>query len=721
MLLLMMFKQVMSHLSPPYARHSYRGGLNLGPLQKLLKCSTRKNCKESSWKCVDGKYNCAKCKKGFELKNGRCIRGGGETAITVDLPSVTAQVTLSGFTEATFDEAAQTAFKNAVRTAAAQAVGYSESFITVIIRRFGNTILSSGNRRRQLLDDPAGLDVVFSTTFEGALVANSFAELQALTAQSEQGAITFIATLVNNIATVFPVQTFGDAILVGDPVISSEVVEIEANFPVPAAPAPPTNVQNVGTDLIQWTGSWTAAAESRPLTYSTKCVNAGDPNGCFGTSRGVGQSQLTALTGQVLGLTPGTAYDCFAISVLVGDNLAKCSAPVRYTTLIVPVPMNLKVAPVEGEPLQRKLSWTVPSQGATGYTMTCTNVADAGDVRVTTPSPATATTVTVGSGADISTNAPLKPAAIYSCKVRAQVGDITGNESVATTTDTLECAAPTDTGFSVSKISGDPAADGWFKLGASNQLGLYAGGDSSAQFDVYMTSFRITQDIITASSATPTGFVGNTIASLDAGAFAVGDLVVGIGMKWTKDAIGSSNTWYNSLDQDGTGVLSGSFEGLKLTPATAVPCTTGVSCGITSGGATGTGGIRNANVFTQDVGKGFYMFRVVNAADGTSSTCASSPAANVNAGCPYGDFIKSPTEDVPLRGFGINSAPGGNKAISYQFIYNVDKLKNGELPFVDPSVQPPLKDFASSWLFKLANDPPQTEVTGIGQLACPAA
>jgi hypothetical protein len=332
MLLLMMFKQVMFHLSPPYDRHSYRGGLNLGPLQKLLKCSTRKNCKESSWKCIDGKYNCAKCKKGFELKNGRCIRGGGETAITVDLPSVTAQVTLPGFTEATFDEAAQTAFKNAVRTAAAQAVGYSESFITVIIRRFGNTILSSGNRRRQLLGDPAGLDVVFSTTFEGALVANSFAELQALTAQSEQGAITFIATLVNNIATVFPVQTFGDAILVGDPVISSEVVEIEANFPVPAAPAPPTNVQNVGTDLIQWTGRWTAAAESRPLTYSTKCVNAGDPNGCFGTTRGVGQSGLTALTGQVLGLTPGTAYDCFAISVLVGDDLAKCSAAVRYTT-----------------------------------------------------------------------------------------------------------------------------------------------------------------------------------------------------------------------------------------------------------------------------------------------------------------------------------------------------------------------------------------------------
>jgi surface protein len=70
-----MFKQVMSHLSPPYNHHSYRAGLVLGPLQKLPKCSTRKSCKESSWKCIDGKYECAKCKKGFELKDGRCKRG----------------------------------------------------------------------------------------------------------------------------------------------------------------------------------------------------------------------------------------------------------------------------------------------------------------------------------------------------------------------------------------------------------------------------------------------------------------------------------------------------------------------------------------------------------------------------------------------------------------------------------------------------------------------
>jgi hypothetical protein len=422
MLLLMMLKQVMSHLSPPYDRHSYRGGLNLGPLQKLLKCSTRKNCKESSWKCIDGKYDCAKCKKGFELKNGRCIRGGSETAITVDLPSVTAQVTLPGFTEATFDEAAQTAFKNAVRTAAAQAAGYSESFITVIIRRFGNTILSSGNRRRQLLGDPAGLDVVFSTTFEGALVANSFAELQALTAQSEQGAITFIATLVNNIATVFPVQTFGDAILVGDPVISSEVVEIEANFPVPAAPAPPTNVQNVGTDPIKWTGSWTAAAESRPLTYSTKCVNAGDPNGCFGTSRGVGQSQLTTLTGQVLGLTPGTAYDCFAISVLVGDNLAKCSAPVRYTTLpLLPgKPTNLQTSDITSS------SWTATwTPGTVGipqetYTLKC-YTADITDCSASDPA-------SIKSGIPRSeasgTLDNLTSSTVYNCFVVAVNGDV---------------------------------------------------------------------------------------------------------------------------------------------------------------------------------------------------------------------------------------------------------------------------------------------------------
>jgi len=103
--------------------------------------------------------------------------------------------------------------------------------------------------------------------------------------------------------------------------------------PVPPAPAPPTNVQTMGTNTVQWTGGWTAAAESRPLTYSTKCVDAGDSEGCFGTGRGAGESGLTTLTGKVVGLTPGTAYDCFAVSVLVGDGqLAKCSAPVRYTT-----------------------------------------------------------------------------------------------------------------------------------------------------------------------------------------------------------------------------------------------------------------------------------------------------------------------------------------------------------------------------------------------------
>jgi surface protein len=265
----------------------------------------------------------------------------------VELPSVTAQVTLSGLTEATFDETAQTAFMDAVRTAAALAAGYSENFITVIILGFDNTVPTVDGRRRQLLVPTSGLDVVFSTTFEGALVANSFAELQTLVAQSQLGAITFIATLesTTGIATVFPVLTFGDAILVGKPVTSSEVAEIEANFPLPAAPAPPTNVQNVGTDIIHWAGSWTAAEESRPLTYSTKCVDAGDSKGCFGTSRGVGQSQLTTLTGQVLGLTPGTAYDCFAISVLVGDDLAKCSAPVRYTTECNPQPNCLASGP----------------------------------------------------------------------------------------------------------------------------------------------------------------------------------------------------------------------------------------------------------------------------------------------------------------------------------------------------------------------------------------
>jgi len=718
-----MFKQLMFHLSPPYNHHSYRAGLVLGPLQKLPKCSTRKNCKESSWKCIDGKYDCAKCKKGFELKNGRCIRGGGETAITVDLPSVTAQVTLSGFTEATFNEAAQTAFKNAVRTAAAQAVGYSESFITVIIRRFSNRV--SLGRRRQLLENDELLDVVFSTTFEGALVANSFAELQALTAQSEQGAITFIATLKNNIATVFPVQTFpGGAILVGEPVISTEVVEIEANFPVPAAPAAPTNVQNVGTDLIQWTGTWTAAAESRPLTYSTKCVNAGDPNGCFGTTRGVGQSGLTTLTGRVLGLTPGTAYDCFAISVLVGDNLAKCSAPVRYTTLTVPVPMNLKVAPVEGEPLQRKLSWTAPSGiSVTGYTVTCTNTADSADRRIAEVADPL-TEVVIGDGTVGSTNTLLTPAAVYSCVVKTLSGTSSSAASDQAFTNKPVCALSSDTGFNIATVSGDPEADGWFYVGDSNQLGTYAKQSSATRFGVYITSFTLTQSIINAASSIPVSNPGNTGASLGLGAFEVGDVIVGVGVKYFDTQEGSPTFVFGSINPDGTGV--------GLTPATNVDeCAAdpdSATCGATS--AINLGDFSNSGVLYVD-GRFYATYRIITSIDPPAVDCVGGNTGQSigTTGCPFGNqFLNTIGEpqdfanpafhmSLPMRGM-AKKATDSNNIQSIQLLYNVNKL---QLDTQNGITDIAVRDFTSGWKFKFShmntlND--FVDTVGMGQLVC---
>jgi len=74
------------------------------------------------------------------------------------------------------------------------------------------------------------------------------------------------------------------------------------------------------------------------------------------------------------------------------------------------------------------------------------------------------------------------------------------------------------------QITGDPEADGFFKIGSSTQLGTYVrktAGDSIAEFDLYVTSF------IWSDSISPVS--GGSLQ--DPSVFENGDLVIGVGLK----------------------------------------------------------------------------------------------------------------------------------------------------------------------------------------------
>lgn len=246
----------------------------------------------------------------------------------------------------------------------------------------------------------------------------------------------------------------------------------------------------------------------------------------------------------------------------------------------------------------------------------------------------------------------------------------------------------------ITQITGDPEADGWFKVGLSNQLGVYAKESPSTTFEIYATSFVLTEAIVKASG----GFnVGNTLASLTLGSFEVDDLLVGFGFKWVGGQTGGDGTMFPKVDPNGRGGFA---------PATSIALQNGVT------GYTGTCG----KIFNSAVPYG------TRSLIATFQVSCGVPSVN-----PYGTFnyLKDCTPDpncapfatdLPVRGFGQRNDDETTSA--FEFFYNENALQDAGIGAAE---------FENGWKFaltiqgttKIENDG-FTHVVGVPQaLACP--
>jgi len=521
-----------------------------------------------------------------------------------------------------------------------------------------------------------------------------------------------------------------------------------ASFPIPfpyllrSIAGQPTSLSTKTITSVSWTGTWIAGTEGNPTeSYTLKCVAFGRACTTTAIKEVSVLTRTTTSNGQeatLTGLAPKTKLTCYAVAINSVGSV--CSAKHNIQTLAEapPPPTNLQLAPVAGQPLMKKLTWTAPvstSTTITGYTITCTDINNAANRRIISILSSTVTTATVGQGAKTSTNAPLTPAAIFSCSVQADNGSSgTSNASTPVLTSQPKCADPSkDAGYAITTITGDPETDGWFRVGTSNQLGTYVKHSSQASFRLFTTSFVLTQSIIDAAKAVipSSGNPGNTGESLEKGAFQVGDVIVGVGIKYINGHEGNEDMPITgSVNPDGTG--------LGLLPATNVAtCATDAyseRCGFSSALNLGDFSI-SGSVDGNQNGRFYSRFRIITGIDpSATANCVSSGSTQTfgTTGCPYGNnFIDTigtdpidntnPTfhMDLPLRTI-VKRVASKTTIASVQLLYNVGKL---QLDTHNNIAGVPIRDFASGWKFAFSHTTTLDDfvnTVGTGQLVCSA-
>jgi hypothetical protein len=259
-----------------------------------------------------------------------------------------------------------------------------------------------------------------------------------------------------------------------------------------------------------------------------------------------------------------------------------------------------------------------------------------------------------------------------------------GTEILKSSPATIACGVDgvgsfAGTAEGITKITGDPETDGWFKVGTSNQLGVYARQSNTSTFKVYTTSFVLTQDIVDASG----GFnKGNILASLTEGSFKVGDLIVGVGLKWVGQQTGISNgNMFPKLDPDGKGFWR---------PSTSTVVENGAASGNPPDcpGDLGDGKIGSALVSSIGSDRAFRTFQV---------SCGPFQ--------PFGtDFQNQDVAfqtELPMRAFGVTQDPSSaNLPLSFEILFNDNALQRTSTGVVE---------FQNGWKFVLGAGSPNQE------------
>jgi len=367
---------------------------------------------------------------------------------------------------------------------------------------------------------------------------------------------------------------------------------------------------------------------------------------------------------------------------------------------------NPHISPVQNKPLERKIFWDdVPSasfqqvecclEGGTCVdtgTIDCINGQCSGIVDF--ESIITGDESFVPNMASYASNG-------YECIVKFTAP--AGTDVMESSPATIACGVDgvgdfAATSDGVMQISGDPETDGWFKVGISNQLGVYARKSNAATFEVYTTSFVLTQDIVDSSG----GFnKGNTLASLTEGSFKVGDLLVGVGLKWVGEQTGITNgNMFPKIDPNGQGVWR---------PSTSTVVENGAASG-------------NPDNCPADLGNGKIGSALV------SSIGSDEAFRTFEVSCgplqPFGNDFQNQDAafqaELPMRAFGITEDPSStNLPLSFQILFNGNAMQQ----INDLNIA----EFVSGWKFVLGagNNNQQNEfidAVGFSQpMACPQA
>ena len=331
----------------------------------------------------------------------------------------------------------------------------------------------------------------------------------------------------------------------------AQCTSAESTTVVPTLPNPPTNVSVSNPTIASLDVAAIAPEDPEgggavPVAgYAFQCRPANesecDPAGTWFPSAFWSPSPNDPTTPVTVdGLDADTVYNCWAATV-AGDALDynsyeySCSEPVQGTTFLLE---DVMMTVIESEPLLRKVMWINETDTATFVSATCCLGTDPStDCATNSTSSCDGTscsaeinfqTLVEGGVDDEAAIAKMTAFASnnFNCTVDYMVPpgtELTSEPAtIACGLDGAGALAATNAG--PTQITGDPEADGFFKIGSTLQLGTYVrktAGDSIAEFDLYVTSF------IWSDSISPVS--GGSLQ--DPSVFENGDLVIGVGLK----------------------------------------------------------------------------------------------------------------------------------------------------------------------------------------------
>ena len=232
----------------------------------------------------------------------------------------------------------------------------------------------------------------------------------------------------------------------------------------------------------------------------------------------------------------GGCVQCWVVALTLGPNACRYPQSCNVGTP--------QLSLVQTEPLKRKIFWDDTIQGASFNKVNCclndTTVCAAAASSAISCSSGTCSATVDFSSLVIDLAIPSDPAKVnnmrnfasnnYKCVIEYSFPP--GTDVLKTDPATIACGlegvgplAASSAG--ISSITGDPEADGFFKIGNANESGVYARITEAAnylpQYDVYVTSF-LWDDSISQTNG----------ALQNPSQFSNGDLVIGVGYKVTQ-------------------------------------------------------------------------------------------------------------------------------------------------------------------------------------------